>query len=70
MNRLVCVTLIFVLLIAILISGCALSQAPAISTVPSQSDNGGDWLDQFDLSSCNMATTGKNQYFVLEPGFP
>jgi hypothetical protein len=27
------------------------------------------WQDKFDLSSCNLLTTGKNEYFILEPGF-
>jgi len=29
----------------------------------------GNWQQEFDLSSCNLKTTGKNDYFVLEPGF-
>jgi hypothetical protein len=28
-----------------------------------------EWQDEFALSSCNLATTGRNPYFVLEPGF-
>jgi len=28
-----------------------------------------DWQDEFAISSCNMAPTGRNPYFVLEPGF-
>jgi len=28
-----------------------------------------DWQEEFAISSCNMATTGRNPYFVLEPGF-
>jgi hypothetical protein len=27
------------------------------------------WQEKFDLSSCNLLPTGRNQYFVLEPGF-
>jgi hypothetical protein len=27
------------------------------------------WQEEFAISSCNMVTTGKNPYFVLEPGF-
>jgi hypothetical protein len=27
------------------------------------------WQDKFDLAGCNLQTTGKNPYFVLEPGF-
>lgn len=30
---------------------------------------GSVWQEEFALSSCNMVTTGKNPYFVLEPGF-
>jgi hypothetical protein len=29
----------------------------------------GPWQKEFDLSKCNMVTTGRNDYFVLEPGF-
>ena len=29
----------------------------------------GTWQKEFDLSRCNMVTTGRNSYFVLEPGF-
>jgi|SRR5690349_7527226 len=27
------------------------------------------WQDQFDLKSCNLQSTGKNEYFILEPGW-
>jgi len=27
------------------------------------------WQKEFDLKKCNLLTTGKNQYFILEPGF-
>lgn len=27
------------------------------------------WQKEFDLSKCNMVTTGRNDYFILEPGF-
>lgn len=27
------------------------------------------WQKEFDISKCNMLTTGRNQYFVMEPGF-
>jgi hypothetical protein len=30
---------------------------------------GSAWQQEFALSSCNMVTSGKNPYFVLEPGF-
>jgi uncharacterized Fe-S cluster protein YjdI len=27
------------------------------------------WQEEFDISKCTMMTTGRNPYFVLEPGF-
>jgi len=27
------------------------------------------WQEKFDMAGCNLQTTGKNPYFVLEPGF-
>jgi len=27
------------------------------------------WQDEFDIAKCNMLTTGRNPYYVLEPGF-
>jgi hypothetical protein len=27
------------------------------------------WQEKFDISKCKMVTTGRNPYFVLEPGF-
>ena len=27
------------------------------------------WQSEFDISKCNLLTTGQNSYFVLEPGF-
>lgn len=35
-----------------------------------QSVSAGDgFTDRFDLSACRMVTAGRNEYFVLEPGF-
>ena len=28
-----------------------------------------EWQSSFDIAGCNMQTTGRNGYFVLEPGF-
>src|SRR5213593_1962477 len=28
-----------------------------------------DWQEEFGISSCNLATTSRNPYLVLEPGF-
>lgn len=27
------------------------------------------WQEEFSISKCNLLTTGKNQYFILEPGY-
>src|ERR671913_567108 len=27
------------------------------------------WMTSFDLENCDFASTGKNSYFILEPGF-
>jgi hypothetical protein len=39
----------------ILVSGMACSNSP--------------WQEQFAISSCNLQTTGRSDYFILEPGF-
>jgi hypothetical protein len=28
-----------------------------------------EWQQEFDISKCNLVTMGRNQYFVLEPGY-
>ncbi len=27
------------------------------------------WQEKFDISNCNMVTTGRNPFFIMEPGF-
>lgn len=29
----------------------------------------GSWQDEFAISDCKLLTTGRNQYFIMEPGF-
>ena len=42
----------------------------AVSTVCGQNtDTKSTWQEEFGISSCNLATTGRNPYLVLEPGF-
>lgn len=48
--------------------------SPVATTAPrsepaSSSETGSGWQESFDISSCNMVTTGKNDYFILEPGY-
>ena len=32
-------------------------------------DVSGEWQEEFGISQCKLLTTGRNDYFVLEPGF-
>jgi hypothetical protein len=42
----------------------------AFSTACGQgTDTKSGWQEEFGISSCSLATTGRNPYFVLEPGF-
>jgi hypothetical protein len=42
----------------------------ALLALPAGAAQGmGSYQDEFGISSCKMVTTGKNPYFVLEPGF-
>jgi hypothetical protein len=43
----------------------------AFSTASGQGKSAGDagWQKDFDFSGCKWQTTGRNDYFVLEPGF-
>src|SRR5687767_4907275 len=36
---------------------------------PQARDADPSWQQEFDLASCTLATTGRNRYFILEPGF-
>lgn len=54
------------ILIILILSGCAIAQ-PATQASSATALPG--WQDEFDLDSCNLVTTGRNQYFILEPGF-
>jgi hypothetical protein len=52
-----------VLMIALLFAaGCAGTQNPA-------SSGDGEWQEEFGISDCDLVPTGRNEYFVLEPGF-
>ncbi len=42
----------------------------AVSAACGQStDTKSTWQEEFGIASCKLATTGRNPYFVLEPGF-
>jgi len=58
-----------VMVIAGSLNGCATSPLTISTPNISAPDLGSDWQKDFDISTCTMATTGGNQYFILEPGF-
>lgn len=62
-------TLILVVVVAVFLTGCTTSPPPISTPVASASNPGLDWQKEFDISACTMASTGSNQYFILEPGF-
>ena len=39
----------------------------AFSTAYAQDDS--SWQKEFGISDCNLLTTGRNEYFILEPGY-
>jgi hypothetical protein len=48
----------------------AAAALPALSTACGQvGGTNSPWQEEFAISSCNLLTTGRNEYFVLEPGF-
>jgi len=47
----------------------AASIAVVCTAVQAQSKDKSSWQQEFPISSCNMQTSGKNPYFILEPGF-
>jgi hypothetical protein len=41
----------------------------ALSTACEQGDAAGPWQQEFAISSCTLQTTGRSEYFILEPGY-
>jgi hypothetical protein len=54
--------------IAIIISVLIFSTSTACSKDMADMGTGSQWQENFDLAKCKLSTTGKNKYFVLEPG--
>ena len=69
MKRPVCGIFMLAFLIAISVTSCALSQAQQANATSSPSETQSGWQEDFDISTCSIATTGRNDYFILEPGF-
>lgn len=55
-------TLTVLMIIVLSAAGCAGTQNPA-------SSGDGEWQEGFGISDCDLVPTGRNEYFVLEPGF-
>lgn len=48
--------------------------APAVAVflaplVLGAADRGSSWQEEFGISKCHLLTTGRNPYFILEPGY-
>jgi hypothetical protein len=52
---------------AYLVAGAGVLVAAAACGLSGSS--GAPWQEKFDLASCTMKTSGRNDYFVLEPGY-
>lgn len=57
--RAIAMVLVIIVLFA---TGCASTQNPS-----SSSDS--TWQEEFGISDCDLVPTGRNEYFLLEPGF-
>lgn len=49
------------LVVVVALGGCS---SPGVDLGADES-----WQQEFGLSSCNLSSTGRNEFFVLEPGF-
>lgn len=59
------VLIVLQFLFAILLSGTFVVQSAA----ETQTKDSNGWTDNFDLSTCTWSSTGKNDFFILEPGY-
>jgi hypothetical protein len=50
------------MIVVLYATGCA-------STQPPSSPSDSTWQEEFGISECDLVATGRNEYFVLEPGF-
>jgi hypothetical protein len=65
MRRLRVLTIVTGSMFLSLLLGCASPSGPVPPTPPA----GADWMFDFDLSPDDLTTTGRNPFFILEPGF-
>ena len=59
------------MVLGFLLSGCASSPTQEItnSNTPITTQSKSGWQEEFDLKFCSLSATGRNEYFILEPGF-
>lgn len=62
-------TMFLMLIFGILLVGCANSPTQEITDTSTSNQPSSEWQEEFDFDSCTMSTEGKNDYFILEPGF-
>lgn len=62
-------SVIMFVLAAVSLTGCAISQASPVMNTDSPPLPESEWQEDFDISTCTMLTEGRNDYFILEPGF-
>jgi hypothetical protein len=48
-----------------MLAALLVAPAAALAATPAATQ----WQDKFDLASCKMQNTGRNTYFILEPGY-
>jgi hypothetical protein len=46
---------------------CGVAPDPSAAAAPPQ--DGKRWTDSFNLPACSWSPTGRNEYFILEPGY-
>ncbi|HSR29838.1 MAG TPA: hypothetical protein VLY63_04670 [Anaerolineae bacterium] len=71
-------TLIIMTLVALCATGCTVAPTSSPPTSPTLSPpdaptsslpSDSSWQEEFGISECNLVPTGRNDYFILEPGF-
>lgn len=48
---------------------CTCLMAFSLTACSVDEPDAGDWQASFDLAACEFSTTGRNRYFVMEPGY-
>ncbi|UCD97983.1 MAG: hypothetical protein JSV42_13605 [Chloroflexota bacterium] len=71
MNTLSAKSIALFIILGIFLASCGGSPTPTNPDVsePSPTQPSSEWQEEFGLENCTMVSEGKNDYFVLEPGF-